>query len=345
MTKQITYGTKTAQWLIDHADELTYSEFSNSIAMLDLAQRVQNWGALNHRRFYTKAQVEELNTISAQKLGPMYGEAAESAGLDYDTGIKLLKNSKNALNGLSLEQLRAIDEPLQKAFNNIQETSTNIKTLGSSLKTLMDRVEVLANNATSNAWRIAYIVQTLLMNERLIKAGQQPSDVQLTLDGIEDSNIKNIGDTLPTIELGMNAAGAWNLELKMLAKKLKVPALNDMASQHIGQDASFPVLSDLSNQLYIMIKDKLKAKYVGKSSKNKALEKAADRYAPLMALTDLHDAPAINDGNVAEAQKMVDKIEITTASKAVDDIFDYLLTAMNNVDRKGGKSGEITEKD
>lgn len=342
MKKIEKYDNDTAAELLAHPNEYTVDEFVYSRSLLNLGWDMQKWADKpEDERIMTPSEKAALDEAAKERVAVAVGEYTKKTLGSYERGYNTYKAIFNNTDKATLQDDKAIRQ-IVDVITPLNVMEGNFKRLTISLKSLRERVQAVAVNSASNAWRLAYIAQTVLLNELLKEQGGKPNDEGMTLDGLERESLEGIVDTIPQLEIGMFSAGSFNCLLVLLSKRFKMKAFTDGNSEFITNDASFPVMAKTSRQLTKVIKTKLEDKYVGvdRGSTQDQLEADLETFLPLLTMSTIPERPKMWEQDAEKAEAIINSATMATISQGVNDAYNLMLDAMSHFSYKSGGAAD-----
>ena len=346
MKKIDKYDNDTAAELLAHPNEYTPEELVYSRYMLQVGWDMQRQaGVPRDERIMSIDDINALDAAVQERIAIAAGDAAADAINNYNAGYNLYHaitgSDKDIDLGISTKDERLLLDKIRDIIAPLDKLSNELGKLGKTLQELRDRVQAVAVVSTSNAWRLAYIAQTILLNEMLKEQGGTPSDENMTLDGLKKEDLDGIVQTIPDIENGMYSAGAFNNLLLFLASRFHMEAFTALTSEYLGKDASFPVLAETSHDLVKVIRTKLEKQYVGveKASIQDRLEEDLDTFTPLLAMGTVPERPMIWQEDLDKAHALIDDATTENISDRANEAYNLMFNAMLRFDIRDAKAG------
>ena len=342
MKKIDKYDNDTAAELLAHPNEYTVDEFVYSRSLLNLGWDMQKWADKpEDERIMTPSEKAALDDAAQERVAVAVGEHTKKTLGSYERGYNAYKAIFNSSENATPQDDEAIRQ-IVNVITPLNVIESNFKKFTSTLQSLRDRVQAVAVNSASNAWRLAYIAQTVLLNELLKEQGGKPNDEGMTLDGLERESLEGIVDTIPQLEVGMFVAGSFNNLLVLLAGRFKMKAFRDASSEFIANDASFPVMAKTSKQLTKVIRTKLSDKYVGveRGSTQDQLQADLETFLPLLTLSTIPERPKMWQHDAEKAEAIINGATMANISQGVNDAYNLMLDAMSHFSYKSGGAAD-----
>lgn len=196
-----------------------------------------------------KTIVSDKNTLSN---GRMHDYVFEKIGT-----IEEIAQDKRILNNVRGEALGHF----LKSTSKLQRKLENNEAFAKFIESATEKAETNFQEMESNAWRMAYVLQTIRFNEYIKSEGKEPDNAGMLIDAMSDDEIAGLQETFDYMkEIDLNLFVYRSL-IQIFASALNSPHITQKLKRYTSYNmSSIILLSQVIKDVKSILNDDLNAK-------------------------------------------------------------------------------------